>query len=94
MYGSFADELVKIAKYSQEQKDRIRRTAATMAVTSLGAGLGYGAGAATGRLLGFKHPGLGRTKLLMGTLGGLGALGGAMMKDKKREYIDKPVRNT
>lgn len=95
MYDSFADELTKIAEgYSPEQKERIKRTLATMGVTALGTGLGYGAGAATGRLLGFKRPSLGRTRVLMGVLGGMGALGGAMMKDKKRAYIDQSVGNT
>jgi hypothetical protein len=95
MYDSFSDELTKIAKgYSPEQKDKIKRILATAGVTALGGGIGYGLGSAAGRLAGFKKPGLGRTKLLMGTIGGLGSLGGALLKERKKKYIDKSVSNS
>lgn len=95
MYDSFADELVKISSgYSKEQKDRIKRYAAAAGVTALGTGLGYGAGAATGRLIGFKKPGLGRTKMLMAGIGGVGALGGALLKERKKKYLDQSVSNS
>lgn len=85
---SFSDELIKIAEMTPEDahRERMKNYLLGAGVASLGTGIGYGAGSAIGRSLGWKAPQLGRNRLLMGGLGAAAGLGGLLLADSRRAY--------